>query len=136
MLGVILTALLVALVSALVGVIIGMIHAVAAKEEVYIAYWTASFAIIGLIGGTIGGQFGVVDSANRYIVQYEAAKQTIESSLQNENLSGFERIELVKQATKYNKELSGKQYDATRWYNFQYDDRIFDLEPINLEGGE
>lgn len=84
-----------------------------------------------LIGGFIGWCMAV-EEANKYIAEYESVKQTIESSLENEILTGFERVELVKQAAECNKELAGRQYSASKWYGFQYDDRIFELEPVNL----
>lgn len=71
-----------------------------------------------------------------YIARYQAAKATIEASLENEKLSDLTRIELLKQATEYNVALADKQHSAQRWYGFSIPDEVLDLEPINLERSE
>lgn len=121
------------LLGCLCGVVIGFILYVAKDETKYVFPISLVTTIVFMIISGIFSWIYIVDEANKYIAQYESAKYTIESSLQNENLTGYEKVALVNQATQYNQELAGKQYEATRWYNIQYDDRIFELEPINLE---
>ncbi len=80
--------------------------------------------------------FGMVqmgkEKTSQYAEQYLATKTTIESSVQNEKLSGFERVELVKQASEENAELARIQYKCKQWYGFDIDKRVLELEPIKL----
>lgn len=80
--------------------------------------------------------FGMVqmgkEKTSHYAEQYLATKTTIESSVKNENLSGFERVELVKQASEENAELARVQYKCKQWYGFDIDKRVLELEPIEL----
>ena len=83
----------------------------------------------------IGSGIGFVierESSSKYVDAYAIAKQTIESSLDSERLTGFERAELVNQATEYNRDLAEKKYTASRWYGFTSDKRILDLDYICL----
>lgn len=93
----------------------------------------ASLTIAGLVVGVLIGWNVDVHIHGSYIDQYTVAKTTIESSIHNDQLSGFEKIELVKQATEENKELAAKQYDARQWYGFTIPDEILELEPISIE---
>ena len=68
----------------------------------------------------------------QYIHKYTAEKQMIESSLANDNLTGFERAELVKLAAEKNGALAGYQYKASQWYGFDIVDEILELKPIDL----
>lgn len=69
-----------------------------------------------------------------FIVGFEAQKQTIEMSLDNENLSGLEKIELVKKATELNGELAERKSRFNMWHYVSYDNSIYnDIEPISLE---
>lgn len=72
--------------------------------------------------------------SRRYVYEYIAKKETIEASLQNENLAGLERMRLVEQAAEANQELAGIQYDCQQWYGFFVDDRVLELEPIDISG--
>ena len=93
----------------------------------------ASLMIAGFIAGMLVGYNVEVHRIGSYIDQYTVAKTTIEQSIHNDQLSGFEKIELVKQATEENKELAAKQYDARQWYGFAIPDEILELEPISIE---
>ena len=64
--------------------------------------------------------------------QYISQKQLIEDSLNNEKLSGLERVELVKQANELNAELIDKQIKCVKWYNFTMDDEVLELELVSL----
>jgi hypothetical protein len=72
-----------------------------------------------------------------YVQKYLAQKQTIEMSLENEELSGLERIELVKQATELNGELAERKARFQLWHFVVYDNTIYDnVELIKLTKGE
>lgn len=64
--------------------------------------------------------------------QYIYQKQLIEDSLNNEKLSGLERVELLKQANELNVELIDKQFKCVKWYNFTMDDTVLELELVSL----
>lgn len=77
------------------------------------------------------------NSEKAYLQKYLIQKETIEMSLESENLSGFERIELVKQATELNGELAEKKAYIKYWYSGVNDNTIYDnVEFINLNKGE
>ena len=65
--------------------------------------------------------------------QYRAVKETIETSLQSDKLTGLERIELVKQASEQNAWLKGTQYKVQQWYNFYLSKDILEVEIINIK---
>lgn len=67
---------------------------------------------------------------------YAATKKTIESSLHNENLTGLERLELVKQASEANAELAQHVYASEQWYGFAEDPRVKNIQQIKLEESE
>lgn len=72
-----------------------------------------------------------------YVQKYLAQKQTIEMSLENEDLTGFERIELVKQATELNGEIAERKARFQLWHFVVYDNTIYDnVELIKLTKGE
>ena len=73
-----------------------------------------------------------VEMSRQWAVGYRAQKETIESSLQSELLSGYERVALVQQATECNQELAERQYKASRWYGFDECEDVLDLKPINI----
>lgn len=71
---------------------------------------------------------------NAEVEGYKMVKYTIEQSLENDNLTSLERIELVKQASEYNKWLGEAKYKVTVWYNFHLDeDNVLQLEEIKLD---
>lgn len=79
------------------------------------------------------GTFFEKQTLNKEIASYQASKHTIEMSLKNDNLTGFERVELVKQASEKNEWLAQKQYEVQQWYRFYLDkDAVLKLEPIDL----
>jgi len=79
------------------------------------------------------GAFIEKQNLNREVARYEASKYTIEMSLENADLTGLERIELVKQASEKNEWLAQKKYEVQQWYRFYLDkDYILKLEPIKL----
>lgn len=75
------------------------------------------------------------EGARVYVSGYLAEKYTIEMSLESEELSGLERIELVRQAAEANKELAEKKARFERWHHATYDRSIYDdVELIDLGG--
>lgn len=91
--------------------------------------------IILFIGFIFAG-IGISDNGDKkFVAEYQAQKYTIESSLENADLTGLERIELVKLATELNKDLAARKYNFNKWYNVHYDNSIYDdIEFINLGG--
>ena len=94
-------------------------------------------AICAWIGFTFVG-IGIYTEEERiFIAGFEAQKQTIEMSLDNENLSGLEKIELVKKATELNGELAERKSRFNMWHYVSYDNSMYDnIAPISLEKGE
>ena len=72
-----------------------------------------------------------------YVQKYLAQKQTIEMSLENEELTGLERIELVKQATELNGKIAERKARFQLWHFVVYDNTIYDnVELVKLTKGE
>ena len=72
-----------------------------------------------------------------FVVTYEAQKATIEQSLESDQLTGFERAQIVNIATELNGELANRLYYFNLWHNVHYDNSIYDnVEPKNLGGNE
>lgn len=105
------------------------------KAEAAFDYAKIAVPILVIIAFVLGGVKIEKSMNGRYVDQYQAQKATIEASLQSDVLSGLERIQLVQQAAEANKELAGYQYDCRQWYGFAVDDRVLDLEPIDISGG-
>lgn len=101
---------------------------------IVLSYGKRIVPILVLIASVYGGIEFDKNQSRRYVYEYIAKKETIEASLQNENLAGLERMQLVEQAAKANQELAGIQYDCQQWYGFFIDDRVLELEPIDISG--
>lgn len=68
-----------------------------------------------------------------YIQSYLIQKQTIETSVDNGNLSGLERVELVNKATELNGELAKRKVYIKYWNAGVFDNTIYDdIEFIDL----
>lgn len=87
---------------------------------------------VALILTVMGSLYTRVEMSRQWAVGYRAQKATIESSLQSDLLSGYERVALVRQATECNQELAERQYKASRWYGFDECEDVLDLKPINI----
>ena len=82
------------------------------------------------------GHYTEVESNHKYIVSYSIKKETIETSINSDNLSDIEKIELVKIATELNGELVEKQYKCGKWYSFGLlPKELKELKPIDITGG-
>ncbi len=90
--------------------------------------------VVTWVGGTFAG-IAINDERQKlFIVQYEAQKEVIESSLESEVLTGFERVELVKQASELNGELATRKAKYDIWHYVTYEDGLYDnVEPIRLK---
>ena len=89
--------------------------------------------IFAIFGFGFLGDFLENENLAREVEKYKANKFTIETSLQNNNLTGFERIDLVNQASDKNAWLAEKKYEIKQWYNFYLNkDIIIELELIDL----
>ena len=93
-------------------------------------------AAVIIFGFSAFGSFIENESLAEDIASHEAYVMTIEASLDNEDLTGLERLELVKQASEQNAWLSKKKYSCHRWYSFYLRDdlvnKIDSLEMIDL----
>jgi hypothetical protein len=106
-------------------------------------YWDWLFpkifipVMIALFIGAIFIGIGInTENEKVFVKKYLAQKETIEASLEVEELSGLERIELVKQATELNGELAEKKARFDLWHFVVYDNTIYDnVEFINLNRG-
>ena len=96
--------------------------------------WVYALVLVGTlvvtgVGGTLAGIALSDEQQKLFIAQYEAQKEVIESSLESEVLTGFERDELVKQASELNGELAMRI-----WHYVTYEDGLYDnIEPIRLK---
>ncbi|MGN0961033.1 MAG: hypothetical protein ACI4PF_02395 [Christensenellales bacterium] len=94
------------------------------------------FAIV-LFGFSYIGAFLDREQLNKEIASYQASKYTIEISLENDDLTGLERVELVKQASEKNEWLARKQYEVQQWYRFYLNkNAVLELKPIDLTKGK
>lgn len=132
--------------SLIIGVVLGALAALAAvflpalmivdmvsyKRETMVKIIAAVLFVSLIAGGGIVGCTIERHASRQYVETYTVEKQTIEASLRNGELSGFERVELVRQAAEANKGLAGHQYDCKQWYGFNIDDRILELSFIDL----
>ena len=90
--------------------------------------------VVTLVGGTFAGIAINDEQQKLFIVQYEAQKEVIEGSLESEVLTGFERVELVKQASELNGELATRKAKYDIWHYVTYEDGLYDnIEPIRLK---
>jgi predicted PurR-regulated permease PerM len=69
----------------------------------------------------------------RYIDRYTAVKETIEESIDSNEISGLERLQLVQNAIDENTYLAGLKFDCDQWYGFLINQNVKKLEPINFE---
>lgn len=116
----------------------GLIFAVGFEVESNL-FWIISIicALLVWVGAVFIGIGINTQEGKVYVQKYLAQKQTIEMSLENEALTGLERIELVKQATELNGELAERKARFQLWHFVVYDNTIYDnVELIKLTKGE
>ena len=86
--------------------------------------------LIIFIASVVTGGYIEHEANNSAIANFISQKQSIETSLTDDRLTGFERAEIVKLASELNGKLSQMQYQATKWYGFAVDDKVLEIEPI------
>lgn len=98
-----------------------------------------SYIIILVLGFLLwigGGLIGIGINTNQeriFAYKFEIQKQTIEESMNCDDLTGLERIELVKTATELNGEFAERKARMRLWYFVVYDKTIYDeIQPIRL----
>lgn len=107
-------------------------------DEYFGAYFITNSIIVAILWiASIFIGIGInTEEEKVYVQKYLAQKQTIEMSLENEELSGLEKIELVNQATELNGELAERKARFELWHFVVYDNTIYDeVELIDLTGG-
>lgn len=93
-------------------------------------------ALVMFVSSAFMGHYIEVESNHKYIASYSIKKETIETSINSDNLSDIEKIELVKIATELNGELAEKQYKCGKWYSFGLlPKELKELKPIDITGG-
>ena len=97
---------------------------------------TVIYSIVAITTSFFVPYYVAKEDSNSYVNSYAIKKATIEESLKSEALTGFERIELVKQAAEINADLAQKKYEITKWYGFYLNKEIENLEYIDLNVGE
>ena len=97
---------------------------------------TCCVALALFVSSLCVGHYIEVESSHKYIASYSIKKETIETSINSDNLSDIEKIELVKIATELNGELAEKQYKCGKWYSFGLlPKELKGLKSIDITGG-
>lgn len=95
-------------------------------------------AIVLVISIVIIGLTIANSSLGQHIESFKAHKQVIESSINNENLNGLERFELMKLAAEHNANIAKIQFAMKLWYNVGHSptliNELMNLQPINVSG--
>lgn len=74
----------------------------------------------------------MMNSNYSYMSGYESLKETYEKSMKSTNLTGLEKIQIVKEIADINSELAKKKYNSKKWYGFDIPKEIINLEPIEM----
>lgn len=122
------------------GILIGLFGALVPLMVVFLIYVFVEdheklfigISCVAFILTVMGSLYVRVEMSRQWAVGYRAQKATIESSLQSDLLSGYERVALVQQATECNQELAERQYKASQWYGFDECKDVLDLKPIDI----
>ena len=115
-----------------------LIFDVALENDSSLFWELSAIAFLVVWAGAVFIGIGINTQEEKvYVQKYLAQKQTIEMSLENEELTGFERIELVKQATELNGEIAERKARFQLWHFVVYDNTIYDnVELVKLTKGE
>jgi hypothetical protein len=114
---------------------VGILGAVDPYNEVLWFVITTIVAVAVLVGGIFLGVELTTGEAKTFIASFEAEKTTIEYSINNDALSGLERVELVKLACELNGELAARKEKSTFWHWVYFEKGIYDnVEFIDLGG--
>lgn len=132
--GIIGICFLIALVPFIIGMVIMMASDLDDFKFIKSLIINIAIAVLVWIGAVFIGIGIYTEDERLFIAKFEAQKQTIEMSLDNENLSGLERIELVKQASELNGEMAERKAKLQVWQYVTYNNAMYDnIEPISLE---
>lgn len=119
------------LVGTLLGLVVLLGHVI--KEHVAWIIAAVVSGVIVWIGTTVMIISTDTNDERVWVSNYLAQKQTIELSLDNPNLTGYERVALVTKASELNGELSKRKTEFNLWYNVHFDNTIYDgVELIDL----
>ena len=70
----------------------------------------------------------------RVCASFEAKKGTYESAMKDENITGFERLQITQNIMELNGDLASEQVNVTQWYNFNISEenrnKTLSLTPI------
>lgn len=110
------------------------------RSKAEIIFMTTSIIVCSLVfisSGIIGAKIGAYEDRKAYesfIEKYKVQKATIENSLDNDKLSGAERVALVQSASSDNSYLAEAKVKYSKWYYWYLDySKIKNLEYINLD---
>lgn len=126
-----------AFLCALVAFAIGMLVYTAADpyNEVLWFVIITIVAVAVLVGGIFLGIELTTGEARAFVASFKAEKTTIEYSINNDALSGLERVELVKLACELNGELAARKEKSTFWHWVYFEKGIYDnVEFIDFGG--
>lgn len=128
--------LLLSLLIAVLFVLICMAGFTATNSEGWITAAIICFLVV-ILGAPIIGVGLNTTNEQVYIKKYIAQKETIETSLEGNVLTGLERVELVNKAVDINGEFAERKAKFDIWHYVYFDNSMYDgVEPIDLSGGE
>lgn len=135
--GIIIVSIVLILIFVLIGLLIDLVFDWDwGSNKAVIITTIVIYSIIAITISFFVPYYVAKEDSNSYVNSYTVKKATIEDSLKSETLTGFERIELVKQAAEINADLAQKKYEITKWYGFYLNKEIENLEYIDLNVGE
>ena len=135
--GIIIVSIVLILIFVLIGLLIDLVFDWDwGSNKAVIITTIVIYSIIAITISFFVPYYVAKEDSNSYVNSYTVKKATIEDSLKSETLTGFERIELVKQAAEINADLAEKKYEITKWYGFYLNKEIENLEYIDLNVGE
>lgn len=117
----------------LVGILLGMRAWFFIKAVVDYKYslWLSCIAgiVICIAVSICGGFIGIgsdVAEVESFINQYEATHMLYEASIEDERLSGLERLEIVQMANRTNMSIADRKAKIDKWWNFAIPEELKD----------
>lgn len=101
-------------------------------EDLPDAFWCIIVALVIAAGMATGCEIEK-DLTEKYVQDYMITKQIVEDAMAA-NIERAGQVQLLEVAMEANKELARKQYNAQRWYGFNIDEDVLELEPIQITG--
>lgn len=95
----------------------------AINSECFIKKSTSIILFIVLVGVFFTAPFVFMTNTvnvwnQQFCAEFEAQKQTYERAIENENLTGLERLEITNKIMELNADLASEQVSVVQWYNF------------------